>query len=75
MGRVSDEESGTVASLTRRGLRAVRWYVRSVMGDNHYRRYVEHQAARHPGTPPLSESDYWRNRYAAQDNNPPGRCC
>jgi uncharacterized short protein YbdD (DUF466 family) len=75
MGRVSEGESGTASSLTRRGLLAVRWYIRSVMGDNHYRRYVTHHTARHPGTAPLSESDYWRNRYAAQENNPQGRCC
>ncbi|PXW32644.1 YbdD/YjiX family protein [Nocardia sp. 348MFTsu5.1] len=75
MGRVSEGESTTAASLMRRGIRAVHWYIRSVMGDNDYRRYVTHHTARHPDTPPLTESDYWRNRYAAQDNNPQGRCC
>lgn len=44
------------------------------MGDNHYRRYVEHRR-RHPGEPVLSESDYWRMRHRQADENPGVRCC
>ena len=33
----------------------IRWYWASLMGDNHYRRYVEHLARRHPGSPVPSE--------------------
>ncbi|WP_372435998.1 YbdD/YjiX family protein [Williamsia soli] len=65
----------TLIENLRRGAGALRWYVGSVMGDNHYRRYVTHQSAQHPGVPPLSESDYWRMRYRNQDANPQGRCC
>lgn len=53
----------------------VRWYVGSLMGDNHYRRYVEHRQRRHPGEPVLSESDYWRMRHRQVDENPGVRCC
>jgi uncharacterized short protein YbdD (DUF466 family) len=55
--------------------RGVRWWVSSVMGDNAYARYLEHLAARHPGTPVPSEREYWRDRYAAMDANPGARCC
>lgn len=53
----------------------IRWYFASLMGDNHYRRYVEHRARSHPGEPVISEREYWRRRYAAADANPAARCC
>lgn len=46
-----------------------------LMGDTHYRRYVEHLLRTHPGEPVLSEQDYWRMRHAAADANPSARCC
>jgi uncharacterized short protein YbdD (DUF466 family) len=55
--------------------RAVGWYWKSLMGDNHYERYVEHRARRHPGDPVLTEREYWRQRHAAADANPGARCC
>ncbi len=45
------------------------------MGDNHYRRYVEHRRRSHPGEPVCTESEYWRMRHAAADANPGARCC
>ena len=51
------------------------WYWSSLMGDNHYRRYVEHLARRHPGEPVPTEREYWRMRYAAIETNPQSRCC
>ncbi|MEE3852805.1 YbdD/YjiX family protein [Gordonia sp. LSe1-13] len=59
----------------RRAVDAVRWYVGSLMGDHDYRRYVEHMARTHPREPVLSESAYWRGRYADQDRRPGARCC
>ncbi len=35
------------------------------MGDNHYRRYVEHRRRVHPGEPVVSEREYWRMRHDA----------
>lgn len=64
-----------VALRLRRGAKAFGWYVGSIMGDNHYQRYVTHHSRRHPGVPPLSEGEYWRMRYRNQDANPQGRCC
>lgn len=45
------------------------------MGDNHYRRYLEHRARSHPGEPVLTEAQYWRVRHDQQDANPGARCC
>lgn len=59
----------------RHGWAALGWYVGSVMGDRDYARYRAHQAHIHPGEPLLSERDYWRSRYAAQDHDPETRCC
>jgi uncharacterized short protein YbdD (DUF466 family) len=45
------------------------------MGDNHYRRYVEHRGRAHPGEEVVSEREYWQMRHAATDSNPNPRCC
>ena len=45
------------------------------MGDNHYRRYVEHRGASHPGEPVMTEREYWKARHAAADANPGAACC
>jgi uncharacterized short protein YbdD (DUF466 family) len=45
------------------------------MGDNHYRRYVEHRRRTHPREPVLSEREYWRLRHNAAETNPGARCC
>ena len=55
--------------------RQIRWYVGAVMGDSHYRRYLEHHRRTHPGTPVLSEGEYWRMRHRAADVSPSPRCC
>jgi uncharacterized short protein YbdD (DUF466 family) len=55
--------------------RQISWYWGSLMGDNHYRRYVEHRLSTHPGETVCSERDYWRMRHAAAEANPQSRCC
>jgi uncharacterized short protein YbdD (DUF466 family) len=60
---------GRLATLSRQ----IGWYVSSLMGDNHYQRYVAHRARTHPGAPVMSERDYWRMRYRTSDVEP--RCC
>ena len=55
--------------------RQIRWYWASLMGDNHYHRYLEHRRRSHPGEPVCTESQYWRMRHAATEANPQGRCC
>jgi len=55
--------------------RQIGWYIGTLMGDRHYRRYLEYRQRTHPGEPVLSERDYWRMRHAATDSNPTPRCC
>jgi len=56
-------------------LRGIGWYVATLMGDNHYHRYVRHRLRTHPGEPVLTEREYWRMRHAATDASPNPRCC
>lgn len=62
---------GRVTALTRQ----IRWYVGALMGDGHYRRYLEHHDRTHPGAPPLSEDEYWRLRHRTAEASPGARCC
>lgn len=62
---------GRVARLAR-VTRHLRWYCGALLGDTHYRSYVEYRLRAHPGEPVLSERDYWRRRY---DGDPGARCC
>jgi uncharacterized short protein YbdD (DUF466 family) len=55
--------------------RQIGWYWGSLMGDNHYRRYVEHRHRTHPGEAVMSERQYWRTRHDATESNPNPRCC
>ncbi len=45
------------------------------MGDSHYQRYVEHCDRTQHAEPLLTEREYWRARYRANDVNPAPRCC
>jgi uncharacterized short protein YbdD (DUF466 family) len=77
------------ASTVRRWARALRWYVRSVMGDDAYDRYRAHYLSAHPGGTPvgrtgsdgggrgsmMTEREFWRDRTDRQDTQPQGRCC
>ena len=65
----------TVRTTVVAGLRAVRWYVRQVMGDDAYATYAAHQRAVHPGGVVMTEREFWRMRHAEQDANPGSRCC
>ena len=62
---------GRVAEMARQ----IRWYWGTLMGDNHYRRYVEHRRRTHPGEPVMSEREYWRMRHDVTESNPNPRCC
>ncbi|MCV7169857.1 MULTISPECIES: YbdD/YjiX family protein [Mycolicibacterium] len=66
---------GRAARRSAEVARQIRWYCATLMGDNHYRRYVEHRRRLHPGEPVPSEREYWRLRHAAADANPGARCC
>ena len=58
-----------------RGGHALWWYATNLMGDTAYGTYVKHHNAHHPDEPPVTEREFWRQHYAAQDANPGSRCC
>ncbi|UXA09944.1 YbdD/YjiX family protein [Mycobacterium sp. SMC-8] len=66
---------GRVTAAARQAVGRIGWYCQTLMGDNHYQRYLDHHARRHTGEPPLSEREYWRRRHAAADADPGARCC
>jgi uncharacterized short protein YbdD (DUF466 family) len=55
--------------------RKLSWYSATLMGDNHYQRYVDHRRRTHPDEPLMSERQYWRMRHDATESNPNPRCC
>jgi len=56
-----------------RGLRGVRWYVTTLLGDHDYERYVAQLARDHPDLAPESLREYWRSRHAGAGAQ--ARCC
>lgn len=58
-----------------RTLRAVRWWVRGVLGADVYDRYLAYHARSGAPGPPLTEREYWRSRTDHQERHPDGRCC
>ena len=66
---------GRTTQGARRTVSQIGWYWKSLMGDNHYHRYLEHHARTHGDAAPMSEREYWRHRHAAADANPGARCC
>jgi uncharacterized short protein YbdD (DUF466 family) len=63
-----------MAALTR-GWRAVRWYVREVVGENDYEKYVAHLARAHPGRKPPTRREFERAKTDRMEANPRARCC
>jgi uncharacterized short protein YbdD (DUF466 family) len=59
-----------------RVLRSLLGAVRQVVGAPDYARYLEHQAACHPGRPPLSPRDYYADFVSWRfGGGSPPRCC
>jgi uncharacterized short protein YbdD (DUF466 family) len=56
--------------------RGVRWYVRGLLGEDAYEKYVDHVRGEHgDGEPVMTEREFWRDRDDRHDSNPQGRCC
>lgn len=64
-----------VTSRARRGWRAVSWYVKEVLGENDYDKYVTHLARHHPDQAPPSRREFERARTDRMEANPRSRCC
>ena len=58
-----------------RAARSVSWYVTSLMGDRAYETWVAHLAVEHPEQTPVSEREFWKQRYREQETTPGARCC
>ncbi|MDJ0339852.1 YbdD/YjiX family protein [Cryobacterium sp. PH31-O1] len=57
--------------------RRVRWWVRALMGEDAYDKYVlHHESCETDAAHPLmTEREFWRDQTDRQDKNPQGRCC
>jgi uncharacterized short protein YbdD (DUF466 family) len=49
--------------------------LRTMIGVPDYERYVAHVHAHHPGTEPLTEEEFVRQRLADRYSRPGTRCC
>lgn len=67
----STNEGSPVRAL----LREVRRVARGILGSDAYDNYLAHHRVAGGAQPPLSEREFWREKYAAQDRSPEGRCC
>lgn len=66
---------GRLGDIRSRLIRSIRWYTGGLMGDSHYRRYLEHRRRTHPGEPVLTEDQYWRMRHRLTEMSPTSGCC
>ncbi|GAT72517.1 YbdD/YjiX family protein [Microbacterium hydrocarbonoxydans] len=67
--------STVTAGPVRRAWGALAWYLNGLTGQSRYAAYLEHERTRHPDREPLTEREFWRRHYAAQDADPGARCC
>lgn len=58
-----------------RGLGAVTTYLKGVLGEDAYEKYLAHHQATACAAPPMTVAEFWRDRTDRQDANPEGRCC
>ncbi|MHA7271243.1 YbdD/YjiX family protein [Arthrobacter sp. HLT1-20] len=56
-------------------LGAVSRYLKSVLGEDSYERYLDHHRATSCATTPMTLKEFWRDKTDRQDANPEGRCC
>lgn len=56
-------------------LREIRRLARGVVGSDAYDRYLAHHRVSGCAHAPMTEREFWREKYAAQDRSPEGRCC
>ncbi|MGW0839753.1 YbdD/YjiX family protein [Streptomyces sp. NPDC002787] len=65
----------TAAGRARHWGRAVRWYLRELMGETEYDRYCEYRRSRQPGAPVPTRRQYDALRTQHREQHPEGRCC
>lgn len=77
-GAAGARGTGTEADVRARVgafLREVRRFARGIMGSDAYDKYLTHHRVTGCTHAPLSEREFWREKYAEEDRNPQGRCC
>ncbi|MDG4797562.1 YbdD/YjiX family protein [Micromonospora sp. WMMD1082] len=62
------------SALARTGRFAL-WYVREVVGENDYERYVSHLRRHHPQTRPVPRAVFERDKTQRLESRPNSRCC
>lgn len=56
-------------------LGAVGRYLKSVLGEDSYEKYLDHHRVTGCATEPMGLKEFWRDKTDRQDANPEGRCC
>jgi uncharacterized short protein YbdD (DUF466 family) len=64
-----------VTARLRRAVTGTLWYVREVMGENAYERYLAHQRRDHPDDQVLSRREFECRRMDRMEIGPGQRCC
>jgi uncharacterized short protein YbdD (DUF466 family) len=59
----------------RSAVAAIHQYLREVVGEADYDRYVTHQLREHPGVPPMCRRDFERQKTRRREETPQARCC
>jgi uncharacterized short protein YbdD (DUF466 family) len=67
--------SPDAAPAAARWLRAVHWYLRELVGETEYERYLQHQQRAHPGAVAVTRREFERSRWEAKARTPGNRCC
>lgn len=71
MPAITDRACAAAAEAWKR----FRRFARGVLGSDAYDKYLQHHFVTGCEHEPLSEKDFWREKYAEQDRNPGARCC
>lgn len=62
-------------SAVLRAWRGAAWFVKGVLGEDAYQRYLDHHERTGCEGTPMTVREYWRHRSDWQERDPQGRCC
>ena len=63
------------ASVLGSVLGSVTRYLKGVLGEDAYDKYLDHHSGTGCAGPAMTVKEFWRERMDRQDANPEGRCC
>lgn len=73
---------GALLTAIKTGASGVSWYIKGVMGEDAYAKYLAHHDSKHSDeegdadeTHVMTEREFWRDHSDRQTQNPQGRCC